>query len=947
MDDDTDDGANNNHGNTNNSFSQIQSRRFQRASNNIPCFGSLCPSMDLIAIGMRSGGGATTTMGSNILDGLLAGDASFTAAAAEAAAGNNNHDDECNVAAQSIVVHRILSWQSLLHLNIGQFLTSTSPGTNVDDANDNNEEDDNDNAILCTEDIERRCIHAILSVATQFSAANDNDEGSNIRTTKEDNASNNNDNNPPSNSSPSLIGIRREEEEEEGRMKTNGATCIIWSPDGRYIAIGLVDGGVLIQSVEPDAMRADRCGITRGGGGGGGGDGGARGTGGLAAAGDDEEDNGHPSGLHVIRPPPPSSSSASASSLPQLWWKPRHHPKQEEQEQPTSFSPRVTRSMAEKREMGMVCGGKGMRIQGEKTKQSIDASTSSSLETPINSSFAARVVVAPVVGMTWNQLLPLVRRRRRRRPHDGQRLSYSSSSPDDNGTGEDQYHEDIMDDAKFAEDEMDIRESWRYTSQLIEKGVGHFLPNNCQPATTKSITFQQQQNGRRLGRGRRGGEGLVAHLNVLCVATTEEIHLYSQGQYRILSIPHGFSLVSDERSSSTSQDGGGGGGVPRVGGDSGGIDMVCSPDLSTLLAVVTRQRQSVASTSTSTNNSVAKLFRTSLLPRQRFELQFLSASYRSLFSHLWDARRSIRAVSVSWKAALRPLDVKFSGLVKLLSDYGVERPATRDGGGMGDGGGSDSLRLEFLRFILSGRSSVSGGNDSSSTSSTSAALDQFFTRPQMHDMLLQKEFRGVEVSLSSTEVLLRSRALHSIRAVVYEAEELYGMACAWEKREIHSSSGDLVDVNMALNLYNASRQLYLSFNQCLGYTVEARTRVRDLLAWMRGTAARVRAWGTAPDSIQRKNAKALRVSNGVLQRVATFLSSPMVFALKDGTNKLEHRTLTECIIGVPLSDFLVQRTLHQTSLTSERGEYNSDCSFHLKSWLAEFHLLSSHSRQKN
>ena len=115
--------------------------------------------------------------------------------------------------------------------------------------------------------------------------------------------------------------------------------------------------------------------------------------------------------------------------------------------------------------------------------------------------------------------------------------------------------------------------------------------------------------------------------------------------------------------------------------------------------------------------------------------------------------------------------------------------------------------------------------------------------------------------------------------------------------------------------------LYLSFNQCLGYIVEARTRLNDLLAWVRGTAARVRAWGTAPDSIQRKNAKALRVSNGVVQRVAAFLSSPMMFASKDGTAKVEHRTLTECIIGVPLSDFLVQRKLHQTSMPSDRGEY--------------------------
>lgn len=60
-----------------------------------------------------------------------------------------------------------------------------------------------------------------------------------------------------------------------------------------------------------------------------------------------------------------------------------------------------------------------------------------------------------------------------------------------------------------------------------------------------------------------------------------------------------------------------------------------------------------------------------------------------------------------------------------------------------------------------------------------------------------------------------------------------------------------------------------------------------------------RARGTAPDSVQRRNARALRVSNGVVQRVAAFLSSPMMFASKgcDGSRRI----LTECIIGMPMS----------------------------------------------
>lgn len=213
----------------NNCFSQIQSRRFHRSSNHVPSFGSFCPSMDLIAIGMRSGGGGETTTGGsdNTLDGLLAANDAIPAAAAGGGGSvgystttTTNHDDEF---AESIVIHRILSWQSLLHLKLSQLTSSpTNDSSDTLDANssisssNNNEEDDNDNSILCSEDIERACINI---------------------------------NHPTSSSLSSTIGVRSCRVEENYEMKTKekkknyGATCIIWSPDGRYIAIGLVDGG--------------------------------------------------------------------------------------------------------------------------------------------------------------------------------------------------------------------------------------------------------------------------------------------------------------------------------------------------------------------------------------------------------------------------------------------------------------------------------------------------------------------------------------------------------------------------------------------------------------------------------------------------------------------------------------------------------------------------------
>ena len=296
------------------------------------------------------------------------------------------------------------------------------------------------------------------------------------------------------------------------------------------------------------------------------------------------------------------------------------------------------------------------------------------------------------------------------------------------------------------------------------------------------------------------------------------------------------------------------------------------------------------------------------MPKKRHDLQVLTALYRSVFTHLKDVQKGLQSAYQSWKLALRPLDTKFNGLLGLLTKYNVESSSAADDDGGAGAAGAASIRLEFLRFILSGRSTVAGN--------ASSALDQFFTRAQMHDQLLQREARGVEASVATMESNLRSNVLSSIRAVVYEAEELYGLATrsssggggsAEQTAMPNGCNHNLIDADMALRLYASSRVLYLTFDQCLGYVVEARTRLHDLLAWIRGTASQVRAWGTAVDSIQRQNARARRISNGVVQRVSSFLSKPMVFALdnKDGGSGIDgcvdHRILTECVIGMPLS----------------------------------------------
>ena len=181
----------------------------------------------------------------------------------------------------------------------------------------------------------------------------------------------------------------------------------------------------------------------------------------------------------------------------------------------------------------------------------------------------------------------------------------------------------------------------------------------------------------------------------------------------------------------------------------------------------------------------------------------------------------------------------------------------------------------------------------------SNALDQFFTRPQMHDQLFQREIKSVEASVASMEAKLRSNILAPIRALVYETCELYGIA---RSRDCDASGSILIDPDEALRLYSSARILFLAIERCLAHVVEARGRLHDLLAWIRGTASQVRARGTATDSIQRQNARNRRVPDGVIRRVSNFLSTSMISALKDSNDVVfEQRHLAECVIGVPLS----------------------------------------------
>lgn len=347
----------------------------------------------------------------------------------------------------------------------------------------------------------------------------------------------------------------------------------------------------------------------------------------------------------------------------------------------------------------------------------------------------------------------------------------------------------------LSSEEWERRESWRYTSQLIHH---KFLPAECYStsADDDSNLFSP-----------------LSQLNVLCVATQNELHWYLQSRYRILTNPLSFGSLWTIK----------------------GVSMVCSPDMSTVLCAAEYHPNKDVGV---TFAPQVKVISCPLLASKRFDLQILAASYRSIFSRLKNVKRGMQSALVSWGSALRPLDMKFQRLFQLFRNYSISTEVFEVGSA------SHCIREELLRFILSGRSTVVGD--------ASNALDQFFTRADMHDQLLLREAGGIKASLVSIESKLRASVQSEIRALVYEAEELYGMIKA---QQVTAADSILVEADTALRLYTCSRILYLTCERFMARVVEARARTNDFLAWIRGTATEIRARGTAADSILRQHAR--------------------------------------------------------------------------------------------
>jgi Anaphase-promoting complex, cyclosome, subunit 4/Anaphase-promoting complex subunit 4 WD40 domain len=336
-------------------------------------------------------------------------------------------------------------------------------------------------------------------------------------------------------------------------------------------------------------------------------------------------------------------------------------------------------------------------------------------------------------------------------------------------------------------------------------------------------------------------------LSMLCVSTLSgHLHLYLHGRYRIAAnIP-----LFPPSLPSTSF-----------------LPIVASPDLTHFITasaaddVHLASLASVSMASTPLNVSTVIIMSFSSLAKHRFHFQSISILYCKIVHRIDCIRKSIPEIYASWKASLKPIDLKLDGLQKLLQSYGlVPIPAEEDSDEGDDSTkGVSSRRRSTVRSLLV-QYVLSGHTRTAPTLSN--AVDQFFTGVQMNDQLLQRMGQSLAGAIANIESVVRKQLVAPATALVYEIDQLYG---------ISAYRSDVLSTEATLQLLHDAQQLYLVVGATLTVLIDARSRIRDFVAWLRCTGAIIKARGTAMNSVQRENAKKRRVSESVIRKLLSYL----------------------------------------------------------------------------
>jgi len=436
----------------------------------------------------------------------------------------------------------------------------------------------------------------------------------------------------------------------------------------------------------------------------------------------------------------------------------------------------------------------------------------------------------------------------------------------------------------IEEEEREI--SWRYQSHYIDQST-KFLPPSayyCNDGVeggggSAGVSFDADPSSSTHGSLPEGR----TPLSVLCVSTNDMEHrLYLHGRYPLLTLPKCNNGIINTTSSARSMK---------------SSLVVTSNDLAYWLITTPVANDVSSNTEELSANNFLTVYHTPFLKRDRYALQQIAALYTSITAHLQTIKRSISIVADNWKTSLKPLNQKLQPLINLLRNYGVEVDQK-----VNNEAGNTSTTKTTLSTVI--KEYITMGHVTHS-SSIANAMDQFFTGVQMNDQLLQRMERSLLASMGNVESTAIRCLLRPTQALGWQIQELGGLVKFFDADLGEETSCKSNNSQLAQELVETSQQMWISVENLITSIVSGRMLVRDFCSWLRHAGSQVKARGTAPNSVQRENAKKRRTSQAILEQLVTVLNKSQKDTLLSssimGKDQMHQIGLSETLLNLKVT----------------------------------------------